>query len=114
MLDAICVYMEQNLNRKLTLELLAAEFHISRSYIKKLFAQYKQTGAMHYLIQLKITKAKELLRENEKNVSQIAEYLGYDNVYYFCNQFRKFEGMSPLEYRRSVKAMGDRAQSLLK
>lgn len=114
LLDAICMYMEQNMSRKLTLETLAAEFHISRSYIKKLFAQYKQTGAMHYLIQLKIAKAKDLLRESEKNVSQIAEHLGYDNVYYFCNQFRKFEGMSPLEYRRSVKAMGDRAQALLK
>ncbi len=110
LLDAILSYMQQNLHRKLTLEHLAAEFHISRSYIKKLFAQYLQTGAMHYFIGLKITKAKDLLRESEKNVSQIAEILGYDNVYYFCNQFRKTEGMSPLEYRRSVKALGDRAR----
>ena len=110
LLDAILSYMQQNLHRKLTLEQLAAEFHISHSYIKKLFAQYLQTGAMHYFIGLKIVKAKDLLRESEKNVSQIAEILGYDNVYYFCNQFRKTVGMSPLEYRRSVKALGERAR----
>lgn len=113
LLDAIIEYMERNLSCKLTLETLAEEFHISRSYIKKLFAQYKQTGAMHYLICLKIEKAKSLLRESDKNVSQIAEQLGYDNVYYFCNQFKKAEGMSPLEYRRSVKAMGDRVKALM-
>lgn len=110
LLDTILSYMQQNLHRKLTLEHLAAEFHISRSYIKKLFSQYLQTGAMHYFIGLKIAKAKDFLRESEKNVSQIAEILGYDNVYYFCNQFKKAEGMSPLEYRRSVKALGDRAK----
>lgn len=113
LLDAIIAYMERNLNRKMTLETLAAEFHISRSYIKKLFAQYKQTGAMHFLISMKIAKAKDYLRESDKNVSQIAEMLGYDNVYYFCNQFKKLEGMSPLEYRRSVKALGDRVKALM-
>lgn len=113
LLDSIVAYMEENISCKLTLESLASEFHISRSYIKKLFAQYKQVGAMHYLICMKIAKAKDLLRESEKNVSQIAELLGYDNVYYFCNQFKKFEGMSPLEYRRSVKAMSDRVKALM-
>ena len=112
LLDAIIAYMEHNINRKITLELLAAEFHISRSYIKKIFAQYKQTGAMHYLIRLRVTKAKDYLRESDKNVSQIAELLGYENVYYFCNQFKKLEGMSPLEYRKSVKALGDRMKAL--
>lgn len=107
MLDAIITYMEQNLTNKLSLDLLSEEFHVSPSYIKRLFAQYKQMGAIKFFTNMKIEQAKKLLREKEKNVSQIAEDLGYDNIYYFCNQFKKCTGMSPMEYRRSVNAIGN-------
>ena len=106
-LDAIITYMEQNLTRKMSMELLSEEFHVSESYIKRLFAQYKQTGAIKFFTALKIEQAKKLLREREKNVSQIAEDMGYDNIYYFCNQFKKFTGMSPMEYRKSVNAISN-------
>lgn len=107
MLDAIVTYMEQNLSNKLSLELLSEEFHVSASYIKRLFAQYKQMGAIKFFTTMKIEHAKKLLREKEKNISQIAEDLGYDNIYYFCNQFKKFTSMSPMEYRKSVNAIGN-------
>lgn len=109
MLDAMVAYMEENLSAKLSLDLLAEEFHVSPSYIKRLFAQYKQTGAMSFFSSMKIDRAKKLLREKELNVSQIAEFLGYDNSYYFCNRFKKATGMSPLEYRRSVNSHSNRA-----
>ena len=107
MLDAMITYMEQHLTGKMSLELLSEEFHVSPSYIKRLFAQYKQMGAMKFFTTMKIEQAKRFLREREKNVSQIAEDLGYDNIYYFCNQFKKFTGMSPMEYRRSVNAISN-------
>ena len=110
LLDAMIAFMERNLTSKMTLQMLAEEFHVSTSYVKRLFAQYKQCGAIHYFTLMKVDHAKKLLREHDHNVSQIAEELGYDNIYYFCNQFKKIEGMSPLEYRRSVKAIGDRAR----
>ena len=113
LLDDIVLYMQQHVGEKLTLEQLARQFHVSRSHIKALFAQYKQTGAMHFFIDMKIRCAKDYLRESDYNISQIAELLGYDNIYYFCNQFKQAEHMSPLEYRRSVKAIGDKAKDLL-
>ncbi|MBP3389172.1 MAG: helix-turn-helix transcriptional regulator, partial [Clostridia bacterium] len=113
LLDDIVLYMQQHIGEKLTLEQLARHFHVSRSHIKTLFAQYKQTGAMHFFIDMKIRCAKDYLRESDYNISQIAELLGYDNVYYFCNQFKQAVNMSPLEYRRSVKAIGDKAKDLL-
>ncbi len=108
LLDAMVSFMERNLFAKLTLQMLAEEFHVSTSYVKRIFAQYKQCGAIHFFTLMKVDHAKQLLREHDHNVSQIAEKLGYDNIYYFCNQFKKIEGMSPLEYRRSVKDMGTR------
>lgn len=107
MLDAIINYMEEHLSDKLTLKRLSDEFHISSSYIQRLFSQYKKTGAIHYFTAMKIERAKQLLREKNRNISQIAELLGYDNTYYFCNQFKKFTGKSPREYRQSVSALAN-------
>lgn len=104
-LDAIILYMEQHLSCKLTLAQLSEEFHISTSYIQRLFSQYKQTGAIRFFTEMKITRAKQLLRSKRQNVSQVAEELGYENTYYFCNQFKKFTGKSPREYRQSVSAL---------
>ena len=104
-LDAIILYMEQHLSSKLTLAQLADEFHISTSYIQRLFSQYKKTGAIRFFTEMKIARAKQLLRSRRQTISQVAEELGYDNTYYFCNQFKKFTGKSPREYRQSVSAL---------
>lgn len=111
LLDEIRAYMQAHLNTRMTLEQLAEEFHFSQSFLKKLFAEYTGGGAIHYFLRLRTERAKELLRESEKNITQIAEELGYENVYYFSNQFRHIAGMSPLEYRRSVKALDEKVRN---
>lgn len=105
-------YMEEHVDHKMTLCELSEAFHTSQSVIKKVFYQQRKEGAIHCFLQMKLEKAKELLRESDMNVSQIAQALGYDNICYFSNQFHRGEGMSPLEYRRSVKAMGERARKM--
>ena len=49
-------------------------------------------------------RAKELLRENEYNVTQTAAALGHENVCYFSAQFRSRTGLSPTEYLASVRS----------
>ena len=103
MVREITDYMRAHLNSKLTIKQLEEEFHISKSYIQRLFARYLHKGAMHYFTELKMERARELLRARELNVTKIAEQLGYDNIYHFCNQFKKYVNMSPMEYRNSVR-----------
>ena len=105
LLDEMVAYMERNLSQMLTLDALAEEFHVSTSCVKRLFTQYKQTGAIQFFTTMKIECAKRLLRENKQNIFQIAEALGYESSHYFCNRFKKFTGMSPMEYRHSVNAI---------
>lgn len=45
-----------------------------------------------------------MIRENNLSFTQIAEAVGYDNIYYFSSQFKKHTGMTPTEYSRSVRA----------
>ena len=58
---------------------------------------------MAYFIQLKISKACELLDRTQMTMAQIATELGYDDPYYFSRIFKKTQGSSPTAYRASVK-----------
>ena len=60
-----------------------------------------------YFSMLKINAAKELIRTNRMNFTQIAEHLGYTSIHYFSRQFKKVSGMTPSEYASSIKAMAE-------
>lgn len=98
-------YMEQNINKNITLEELAHVGGMSKKTIENIFASNVGRSAIDYFIYLKIEYAKKYLRENNYNVTQIADMLGYANVHYFSRQFKKTTGMSPTEYAISIKTM---------
>ena len=57
---------------------------------------------------MKITVAKQLIRENQMNFTQISDFLGYSSIHYFSRQFKKIAGMTPTEYVTSIKARSER------
>ena len=58
---------------------------------------------MDYFSRMKITAAREMIREGRLNFTQISEKLGFQSVHYFSRRFRSLTGMSPSEYADSVK-----------
>ena len=64
-------------------------------------------SAIRYCRNRKIDIAKQLLREDNLNISQIAERLGFSSVHYFSRTFREISGKTPSEYARSAKAIID-------
>jgi AraC-like DNA-binding protein len=48
-------------------------------------------------------RAKSLLAETSLPISEISVRCGYENLFYFCNAFKKNEGMTPTEFRRGVR-----------
>jgi two-component system response regulator YesN len=57
----------------------------------------------NYLDKIRITEAKRLLEEGEYKVYEVAEKVGYTNINYFHNKFKKYVGVSPLNYKKSCK-----------
>ena len=57
---------------------------------------------------MKIDMAKQLIRTEQMNFTQISEKLGYSSIHYFSRQFKKLTGMTPSEYASSIKAMAER------
>lgn len=97
-------YMKRNLGKKLTLDHLCADFAVGRTYVSVLFKRKLDCGVIEYWNQLRIEKAKEYIRENNFNLTEIAELLGYSSVHYFSRHFKKIAGITPSEYARTLHA----------
>ncbi|MBQ7089956.1 MAG: PocR ligand-binding domain-containing protein [Clostridia bacterium] len=97
----IDLYISENLNRKLTVELLCSEFHISRSTLYSISKTHFGCGITDYIALRRINKAKELLCADEKPIAEIASLLGMDNTGYFIRFFKKHTGITPKKYRMS-------------
>lgn len=93
----------QNHYQTVTLDSLAAAFHYNPSYLSRLIK--KQTGKTltEILTHFKLSRASYLLLHTSLKISDIAEFIGYDNVDHFSRQFRKQFGVSPKNYRAKNK-----------
>jgi two-component system response regulator YesN len=76
---------------------------ISISYLSTLFKKMLDTSFNKYLVKIRIEKAQELLRFSPQKIYEIAQSVGYNDVYYFSYSFKKYTGVSPKEYRNDQK-----------
>ncbi|MEG0155733.1 MAG: AraC family transcriptional regulator [Lachnospiraceae bacterium] len=102
-LEQIIQFLEFHICEQLTVEDICTNFSISRSTLHSLFHKELNCGAVDYFNLMKIERAKEIMRDDTMNFTEIAFYLSYSSLQYFSKQFKKATGMSPLEYLNSVK-----------
>ena len=105
LLERVCRYLEENLEKRLTLSDICRDNLVGRSYLQKVFREKTGGGAMEYFGRLKVRRAKELIREGQHNFTEIAALLGYNSIHYFSRHFKKVTGMTPSEYASSVKVL---------
>lgn len=98
--DRIISYMKEHICDCLNIDLLCADLHYSRSYIFKQFKQATGSTVMAYFINLKIERAKSLLRETDMSIGDISTLLAFDTSNYFSKIFKKHTGYTPSTYRK--------------
>lgn len=103
--ERVTNYMEGNLSKRLTLQQICRDNLISKDKLQRIIRQETEKGVIDYFSGLKIEAAKEYIRSDRMNFSQIAETLGYSSVHYFSRQFKRITRMTPSEYASSIKAM---------
>lgn len=105
-------YMEENIDRSITIEQICKDNLIGRSILQKLFQKYTGCGIIDYFSKLKIKKAKQMIRNQHMNFSQIADSLGYSSIHYFSRQFKKITGLTPSQYASSIKALSEKQEKI--
>ena len=86
-----------------TLDDLSKRFSRSKSHLSHMFKKENGMSVRAYCNMLKINDAKNLLRNTELSVSDIAYDTGFDDVSYFIYTFRKETGITPLQYRKNLE-----------
>lgn len=92
-----CHYQDPALN----VQMLSEVSNVSEIYFRKLFTEIYDMPPKKYINLIRMTKAKELLLTGEVTVQQVAEAVGFRDVYGFCKAFRKAHDCTPTEYRKA-------------
>ena len=82
---------------------IANELGISYSYLCKLFKDHTQKNILEYLHEVRIEKAKELLKNQSNAIARIAQDVGYNNSQTFQRMFKKLNGITPGQFRKVQK-----------
>ncbi len=91
-------YIIQNYNQHITNDKLAELTGLSVVYFRKLFYEVFGTSPISYVHDLRIKKAKEMLKSDYGSITDIAESLGYNSIYEFSKAFKNKTGISPSKY----------------
>lgn len=99
-------YIAENYAKSPSLREVANFVHLSPHYFSRVFAEENDCGFQDYLNKVRIEAAKDLLRNSPLKIRQAAHHAGFKDVSYFAKLFRRFEGMTPREFARSVGQLG--------
>ena len=100
--DHLLSYMEQNLDKELSLAHLAQISRWSERHLQRLFQRHTEQSFKECLQALRIRKSRLLLRTTAWKVGAIAEMVGYRDQASFLSVFRRIAGMTPSEYRKAA------------
>ena len=99
-------FMELNFSQKLTLSAIAEVAHYHPAHFERLFKRFMGCPPIEYLLEVRISKAKEFLEDSDLNISEIAAEVGFDSVQYFSFVFKKLVGFAPRHYRQLLQESG--------
>ena len=96
-MDYIC----ENYTVSITLNELAEHTYVSTYYLSRMFKKELGKNFVEYLNEVRIEKAKELLKDNKYKTYEVAELVGIQDPHYFSKIFKKYVNMTPTEYKDS-------------
>lgn len=96
--------LDMYIYRDFCVEQFCSQMQYSKTYLTKIF--FKEYGCtIHdYITNAKIKEARALIRERTYNFTQISDMLCFSTPFYFSRVFKKITGMSPSEYKTSIKS----------
>ena len=99
-MDKIVDYIQKNYwSREFSATEAAEAVSLSRNYLLKIFKEEKGISFWDYVTQLRMEKAKELLKNTDCTIYSISLDIGYESQYHFSRKFKSLFGISPVEFR---------------
>ena len=96
-------YLEKHYHQEIALEQLAEYLHFNPNYTSSLFKKIFGKTFISYLTDMRMEKAKSLLKREELRIYEVARMVGYEDERYFQKTFKKITGVTPKEYQKRKK-----------
>lgn len=104
-INAICQYLDEHLEDKISINDLSAKAFLSPSRLAHLFRQETGMTISKWRETQRVSRATMLLQNTQLPISQIAQLVGYDDALYFSRLFHSHHNVSPREYRKRFEAL---------
>lgn len=88
----------------ISLEAVASKFFLSPSYLSRIFKIETGINFSDYVTQVRMRIAEQLLTKSEESIANITKKVGYNDIKYFSRVFKKYKGVTPGEYRKSLNS----------
>lgn len=95
-------YINEHFAEDIRLNTLSNVFFIHPIYLSRLFKEKTDVNFIDYVTEVRITKAKELLKDHTLKIYDICQMVGYDSPRYFSKLFKNTTGMTPKEFKRET------------
>ena len=103
LMGAARAYLQEHYAQCIALDDVASALGVSPYYLSHVFSDESEASLFAYLTNLRMDKARTLLLEGKRNVSEVARAVGYESANYFSKVFRKHAGCAPRDYAASVR-----------
>lgn len=104
LLKSAIEYLETHYHEPITLGDVAQTLYVSSFYLSRMFKRELNINFVDYLNEMRIKKAKELLKDVKYKTYEVAEAVGISDPHYFSRLFKKYEGITPTEYKDGQKS----------
>ncbi|MBU3201334.1 response regulator [Clostridium estertheticum] len=101
LINKIKTYIDNHYSEELSLKFMSEEFHLNKNYLCQYFKKEMNKNFIDYLTQLRIEKAKMILKDESLSAIEVSERVGFNSVNYFVKVFKKTTGKNITEYKKS-------------
>lgn len=99
-------YVCEHYNQKITLEQLCLLFSTNKTTLCDEFRKAYGQTLFNYINNLRVERAKELMRDDALSITDISTEVGFSSIHYFCRVFKRFTGKAPKDFAASIKKRG--------
>ena len=101
----LIAFVQKNYTEKISLAMLAEEFHLSEKYLSWYFKEHFSISFMQYVLHLRMSRAKDMLVTTDAAITEVALSCGYPSVNLFIRNFKEVYGVTPLQYRKQSNVL---------
>jgi len=103
----VAIHIEMRLHEPLSLPGIAQSVHLSPAHLNRIFHRLHGIPVMRYVRARRIAAAKDILKQGDENIAEIAQLVGFKRANLFCRAFRQETGLTPGQFRRQMARGGE-------